>query len=169
MPKVILAVTIVCVLGYIITRNTVEKDKIASELRLKIFKIFDDDIDTGTQSTYLKEVSWSLKVGGCTSLELGILSEGKWVGDLRMLINYRRSLEKYKYLINQVNLESEKRDETDRLNESREFIDRFNKNFIRNGYKPVEILISTDATGKKVVKKSDKVSLVEFPCKFWAK
>lgn len=144
-----------------------DKEKLVSNLQSYVFDIFSGEIDTDTQLMYLESISRALNTGSCTSEDIGIISEGKWVSHLRTLVNYRRALENRNYLTTQAVLGKNK-DDPKKLEAAVDFIERFNDNLWRHGYD--RVLLTYEIFGESQVAMSpEEVILVEVPQKFWVK
>jgi len=146
-----------------------DKEKLISNLQSQILDVFHGNVDTDTQLMYLESVSRALNTNSCTSNDLGIFSDRKWVSDLRVLVNYRRAVGKRDYLTTQALLVSSGRDDDEvKLKQAREFIRRFNENLWRHSYEPV--LMSYESAGDILMAMSDEgVCVVSIPGESWVR
>jgi len=159
----IISVIVSLIVSFFPNRSN-DKEQLVSNLQLKILDVFYGKIDTGTQLMHLESVSRALNTESCTSNDLGIYTERKWVSDLKTLVNYRRAVEKKDYLITQASIgSSDKDEEKEKLKkQAREFIERFNESLWRHSYEPV--LMSYESEGEILMVRSDEdVRIVEIP------
>lgn len=162
--KYILSALIILVLILTFLDRPDDKEKLVSNLRSNVIDIFDGEIDTDTQLTYLKSISRALNTGSCTSEDIGIISEGEWISDLRTLVNYRKALENRNYLTNKETLGD--REDIKNLEEAARFIEGFNERLWRKSYN--RVLLNYESLGiVEVVMSPEDVELVNAPRKFW--